>query len=139
MADIIGPVRSMFKETDPDSGSRRVERIHMGTNYSGIVIDVTRIGLEVMGYYTGFNKDKKYSNLREPVKISYDDLEKVKEKVFKPKPKKNEITPEYTETEIDQDYLDSLPIVTINNNQYYIDTEKRERREIRNQEHVFKY
>jgi hypothetical protein len=133
----IGPVRPMYKDMEPDP-KKRMERLQIGTKYSGVIVDVTRNGLEITGYYTGRNVTTKYLNLREPVCIPWDELTKMKERIDKPAPK-NKIQPDYTDDDINQSYLDSLPVVTINSQQYYIDPVKKERRSVKNPKEVFKY
>lgn len=136
ITDNIGPVRPLFKDTEPDP-KKRMERLQIGSKYSGIIVDITRNGMEITGYYTG-STDTKYTNLREPVYIPWEELAKMKERIEKPTPK-NAILPDYIDDDIDQDYIESLPIVTINSQQYYIDPVRKERRSVKNPKDVFKY
>ena len=136
----IGNPRPFYEEITPKA-SARYERLEAGGQTGGIVLDITRKGIVVNGYYTSFNGDIKYANTLKPVMITWEDLEKAKKRVMSPKKRgaKQQIDPDRVEEEIDEAYLKTLPIVTINNAQYYIDGERRERRAVRNPKAVYKF
>lgn len=117
-------------------GKRR--RLQIGTRQSGVILDITEKGVEANGYYEGFRPDgPKYKNVREPIFISWEDIEKEREKL-KPK-RKRRLKPDRVEREIDQEYLNTLPIVTINKTRHYIDADRRERRSVDNPNKVYKF
>ena len=134
--------RPLYEKIEPKK-SARYERLEAGGGTGGIVLDITRRGLVINGYYKSFHDDEtKYANTLKPVAITWEDLEKAKKRVEKPAKKvrkKAGIKPDKIEEKIDQEYLESLPIVTLNGKQYYIDGERRERRPVKSPEKVFKY
>lgn len=133
----IGPVRPLFRLEEEPKANKKVERIVAGTNSSGMVIDITKEGIELNSYYTGFNNETKYSVFTNPVIMSWEELEKMKVRLNS---KKKKVTdPDLIETEIDMVYLKTLPIVTINNNKFYIDPERRERRSVDRPESVWRF
>jgi len=135
--DTIGPVRPMFN-IDEVNGKKKIERLLAGGQSAGIVIDITPEGLELNGYYTGFSDNvTKYSNMLTPVQLSWEELEKIKERLTA-KPKKK-VTLARIEREVDTEYLKNLPQVTMGGQKYYIDAEKRERRMVANPERVIKF
>jgi hypothetical protein len=138
MADkVIGPVRPLFKLGEAPISNKKCERIIAGTPSSGMYIDITKEGIELNSYYTGFTSETKYSVFTNPVVISWEDLDKMKSRLKNRKSKV--ITPDRIEDDIDTDYLKSLPIVTINNNKFYIDPERRERRLVGNPRNVWRF
>lgn len=134
----LGPVRPIFKLDEEPKTNTKTERIVAGTNNSGMIIDVTKEGVEINSYYTGFNSDTKYSIFSNPVKIPWEELEKMKTRLNSRK-RKSLVVPDVVEEEIDMSYLKSLPIVTINNNRFYIDPERRERRSVNRPEEVWRF
>ena len=135
----MGPVRPSFRMNDETQGKKRLVA---GTDSSGTVIDIDEVGIEISGYYTGFgaDSDTKYATLREPVSISWAELKKIEEIATAPKGKRKVKTdPDRIEEEIDEKYLDSLTIVTMNSMKFYIDIEKRERRPVNNPKAVWRY
>lgn len=134
----LGPVRPIFKLDEEPKTTTKTERIVAGTNNSGMIIDVTKEGVEINSYYTGFNSDTKYSIFSNPVKIPWEELEKMKTRLNSRK-RKSSVVPDVVEEEIDMSYLKSLPIVTINNNRFYIDPERRERRSVNRPEEVWRF
>lgn len=134
----INTPRSLYEEPEKKSNKRK-EVLHAGSKTSGIVITVTKDGLSIDGYYAGFSeKSPVYGNLRKPVHIDWEELEKVRNRLSKRKPA-NKNQPDHFDTTPDQDYLDTLPIVHINGNKYYIDGERRERRAVVNPRQVYKF
>jgi len=145
MGDKISSPRPMFNINEVKKG---VKRYSMGGTTAGVVLDVSEEGFSVNGYYQSFRTDTKLACLSSPVLISWSELDKIRKSVFeKPKRKKakkgrkkkvKEIKPDRVDKP-DEEYLDSLPIVTINGAKYYIDAEKQERRSVRNPGEVFNY
>jgi hypothetical protein len=116
--------------------------VTLGGNSSGIVVRVTKKGIEFNGYYAGITEPKKYANLRDFVFVSWDDFDKLRKDVFRKKPleKKQKIRePDSIDSKPDKKYLESLPQVTMNKKKYYIDLEKKERRPVANPEQVFNF
>jgi len=142
MAREISNPRPFYNEIEP-SKKTRFERLEAGGGSGGIVLDITRQGLVVNGYYAGFSSsDVRYANTLNPVTISWEDLQKAKERVDMPAKKVRKragIRPDKIEEHVDKDYLKTLPIVTINKTKYYIDGERRERRAVHTPEKVFKF
>lgn len=134
----ISTPRPLYEDPGKKSNNKK-EVLHAGSKSSGIVITVTKDGMEIDGYYEGFSETSPvYGNLRKPVYIAWDELEKVKTRLSKRRTtKKNE--PDHFDNEPDQDYLDTLPIVHINGNKYYIDGERRERRPVVTPRQVYKF
>ncbi len=133
----IANPRPMFDERSTIKEEKR-KRLEVGSKSAGVILDMTKDGLYFNGYYSGFHSDARYSNIREPGFISWENLEKAKklldrseEKKEKKRGRKRKEKPvEVTEEEVDQKYLDKLPIVTIAGKKYYIDPERRERRSV---------
>lgn len=134
----IGPVRPLFNLEEEPPKNKRVERLVAGTNSNGMMIDVSRQGLEINGYYVAFNDgDTRYSILREPVVIPWDELTKMKDRIFKAK--KHVAEMDRIEEKVDKKYLKTLPVIIINGGKYYIDPEKRERRSVDRPQEVWKF
>ena len=133
----IGPVRPIFNMSEELPKNKKVKRLVAGTNYSGAVIDITKDGIEINAYYTSYNDTNiKYGILRQPIKIDWEELEKIRSSLSK---NRNSQKPDRMEYETDKEYLDTLPIVTLNGSSFYIDPEKRERRPVSSPEKVWKY
>ena len=131
----IGPVRPMF--TMSDEAPPKTERILAGSNSGGMIIDVSKEGMFLNAYYTGLERDIKYSNLIEGVFISWEDLEKMKIRFTKIRRGKVELSK--VEDKVDKEYLEALPTVTINSKKYYIDSVRRERRSVNRPEEVWRF
>lgn len=138
MAERISSPRPLFKDGEINKG---IKRLKMGGTTAGVVLDISRKGISVNGYYEGFSSDTKYACVRDPVEISWQEFEKMKKSVFAEKKsmsKKKTIEPSRTDKP-DSEYLESLPIVTINGSKYYIDASEKERRPVKSPEQVFKF
>lgn len=108
-----------------------IKRIPLGTKTAGIILDITKIGIEINGYYKVVNEGDMHGNLREPLIISWEDLEKFKKEQEKPaKEKKEKKKAVGTETEFDIEYLKTLPKVHLNGILYYIDVVNKEMRAV---------
>ena len=140
MSKYIGTPRPIY---EPDKAEPKDKQIlYAGTKTSGIVIKITKWGIEIEGYYKGMSeKSPIYANLQESVAIDWEAIEKAKEQLLTAKRKKKikKNVPDKVENKIDEAYLKTLPIVTLNNNEYYIDGTKRERRPVANPEQVWRY
>lgn len=134
----IGPARPPFNFDDEPINSKKCERLIAGCTSSGMIIDVTKDGMMINGYYTGFQGDYKYAILRDGIVIPWEEVDKIRERILKPA-KKFSSNFDRTEEEIDIEYLKSLPIVHINKKRYYIDSEKRERRAVDRPSEVWKF
>jgi hypothetical protein len=118
-----------------DDIAKNVKRFSMGGTTAGVVMDISKEGIEINGYYRSqYNEDIIYGNIREPVFISWDEFDKAKAMVFNP----GGAVPDMID-EPDEKYLESLPIVTLNGKRYYIDGDRRERRSVKNPSQVFKF
>lgn len=137
MGEIISP-RPIFKK-DEIPKNKRVERLLLGSQTSGVVFDVTRKGLTVNGYYPGGNNGTLYGILSKPIEIPWDELDKMRKAVFRPKGKKKKQIEFDIDDNPDQKYLDKLPKVTILGRKYYIDAERKERRPVDYPNRVYKF
>jgi hypothetical protein len=135
---IIGP-RSLYDPaTSLEKDNVKKQRLMTGTKENSIVIDATKQGLVFNAFYSS-NEGTKYSILRQPVRISWDELEKIKVEMSTTVSKRNKtIIPSFNDKP-SKEYLSNLPIVTINDRQYYIDGELRQRRPVNKPEQVFNY
>jgi len=128
---------------DPAEPKKGTQRLKLGSTSSGVIIDVTEKGITVNGYYQSFNnKDTFYTCVREPVEITWKELGKVKKLAIDSKKRKKSKKEILKPNKIDkpsEEYLDSLPLVTINKKKYYLDTKLRQRRPADNPEIVFNY
>jgi len=138
--DYIGPVRPTFTLEDEPPNKKKCERLIVGHSSSGMFIDVTEVGMVLNAYYTGFNGDLKYAVLRDGVTIPWEELDKIKERIIRPPKKKVAILDHVeNENELDIDYLNTLLIVHINGQRYYVDPVKRERRSVKNPKEVWRF
>ena len=138
----ISSPRPIFKD-DPEQLEDTTQRLKLGGTSAGIVIDVTATGLTINGYYQSFNnKETYYGCVGDCVEIGWDELEKIR-KGATAKPKKKKAKQKVLEPDLvekpSEEYLDSLPIVTINKKKYYLDSELRQRRPCDRPERVFNY
>ena len=130
--------RSFYIQNENPKGKRSLV---LGTTSAGILLLVSDEGLEFNGYFTG-NDGTKYGVMRDFVMVPWGEVEKLKESLHRKRKKKAVIkdrTPDNVEEELDEAYLDTLPIVTLNGMKFYIDADKRERRPVKNPSHVFKF
>lgn len=121
------------------------ERLICGHDIAGMIIDITKDGIYINGYYHDAVDTIKYANLREPVYIAWEDLEKAKVNLAKKKttrkPKKKRkktIEPDAIEKPT-AEYLSNLPIVTINGRKFYIDAEKKQRMPVDKPEQIYNF
>ncbi len=142
--DQIASPRPSFDEKEVPKG---VKRLMMGTRSAGVLIDVSKSGIKISGYYKDFDTDKLFACIREPVEITSSEFEKIEKSIFeesKPRRKKKKTkekkgdSPDRVDVP-DQEYLDTLPVVTINDSKYYIDANKRERRPVKSPKQVFNF
>ena len=137
---ISSPRPTWNNEEMEDGPGRRI--LTLGSNTAGIVIRITKKGVEFNGYYAGLQDRSKYANMREFVMITWDDFDKLREDVFrrrKAKPKTKKREPDKIDGKIDEKYLDGLPQVTLNGRKFYVDVDKKERRPVDNPEQVFNF
>ena len=133
--DYISNPRPLFDNTVLENGkNKKVERLSMGSGSNGIIFDITSKGVEVNGYYEGFGKDTKYLNLRKSVFIPWKEIEKMRQRVISPR---KSSVPDFIDESINEDYLETLPIVHINGKEYYIDSDRHERRSVDNPKNVY--
>ena len=148
--NIMSPRPFFDMDEEPGKG---VVRIKLGSKSNGIFIDITKNGITFNGYYKGrATQEKRYACLLRPAEIKWDDLEKMKQNAVeasKPKRRKKETAKKkytkqkcaahYDDPNFDKKYLETLPKVTLNNEKFYIDTEKKERRPVSDPTKVYKY
>jgi len=139
--EIISP-RSFYYEDENPKGKKSIV---LGTKNSGIQIFVTKEGLEFNGYYTSGSEQRKFALMRDFCTVSWADIEILKESLYRKERRKQEKIkikeglPDTVEEEVNETYLEKLPIVTMNGIKFYIDAERRERRPVSNPLHVFKF
>ncbi len=142
--DSISGPRPVFRDNE-DTLKKGVKRLKMGGKTAGIVMDASRKGIEINGYYTGFGGSEViYACTSEPIEMEWGELEKLRKIIFSTKKKKQrDLKPygvaSYKIDEPSKKYLESLPIVTINNKKYYIDAENRLRRPIEAPQQAHEY
>ena len=130
------PVRPIFKGDGVDPNKE--DRLIIGTNSHGIFMDLKKLGVEINGYYTSFNDpDTRYANLSEGLFITWEELEKLL--ANRGKTRNSKASPTRVDTEVDEEYLKKLPIVHINNEPYYIDKERKERRAVNRPKEVWQF
>ena len=118
-----------------DEIAKNVKRFSMGGTSAGVIMDATKEGILINGYYRSqHNDDVIYANVREPVFISWQEFAKIKATVLNPKG----LEPDRIDSP-NEEYLKQLPKVTINGTKYYIDGERRERRSVKNPSQVFTF
>jgi len=131
--------RPRFQEDSRDVKKGKCETLLMGTNTSGIVLRVFKDRIIVDGYYESeIHEGKMLANLRKPIVLKWEELEKAKQRAVLPKRVVKKLEPDY-EDKPTKEYLDSLPQVHINGHLYYIDGERKERRPVSNPKQVFVY
>jgi len=143
--DIPSP-KPLFKpellEKDLKKG---VRRIMLGSGVNGIYIDISPTGLTFNGYQEGSTKDILYANIRNPIEIEWSEFERIRQLAIedkKPKRKaklRKTLAPHWTDDTPDEDYLDKLPIVTMNDKKFFLDPDRRERRSVDDPTKVYKY
>lgn len=136
MGKIINPRPIFHKDEVPKN--KKVERLLMGSQTSGIVFDVARKGITVNGYYPGGNNGTLYGILSKPIEIPWDELDKMKKEVFRTGKKKVKIEFDI-DNNPDKKYLDTLPKVTILGRKYFIDADRKERRPVDHPERVYSF
>lgn len=118
------------------------ERLVCGHDTAGMIVDIAKDGIYINGYYHNTNDTTKYANLREPVFIAWEDLEKAKGNLSSTKKprKKRRKTVEFNKVERPTvEYLATLPIVTINGMKFYIDVNKKVRIPVNKPEQTYNF
>ena len=127
--------RPFYKSNDLP---KNVKRFSMGGSTAGIVMDLSKEGIQISGYYRSqYNDETLYANVREPVFIPWDEFEKARDIAMNPNRPKG-LEPDKID-EPDEKYLESLPKVTLNGVKYYIDAERKERRPVKTPKQVYKF
>lgn len=135
MSDYISSPRPIFHDIEEKDST-----ITIGSATAGIVVRITKKGLEINGYYAGLTDQVKFANMREFTLISWEDLNKMR--VEASEKRKTKQTPKKRPAMIDkpkEEYLKKLPIVTLNGEKYYMDMERKERRPVNNPEKVYSF
>jgi len=137
----IAHPRSLWnKDETVETRGKRI--MTLGGTSAGIVVRVTKKGVEFNGYYAGIGEAAKYANMREFVFMSWDDFDKMREAAFRRKPVKKKVVirePDLIDSKPDKKYLATLPQVTLNGKKYYIDMDRQERRPVSKPELVFNF
>lgn len=146
--NIPSPKPLFSKELLEKELKKGVRRILLGSKVNGICIDVSPTGLTINGYYEGpYERNRLYANVRNPVEIEWSELDRLHKIIIediKPKKRKKRLKeegslPHLIDENPDEDYLDSLPIVTMNEKKYLIDINRRERRAVDDTSRVYRY
>ncbi|TET59669.1 MAG: hypothetical protein E3J47_08275 [Candidatus Stahlbacteria bacterium] len=135
MSDYISSPRPIFHDIEEKDST-----IIIGGITSGIVVRITKKGLEINGYYAGLTDQVKFANMKEFTRISWEDLNKMKVEASEGRKKKQ--TPKKRKCVIDKPdkkYLEKLPVVTLNGVKYYMDMERKERRPVKSPEKVYSF
>lgn len=144
---ILSPKPLFKRELLEKELKRGVRRIMLGSRSNGLYIDISPTGITFNGYYEIDERLVLYANMRNPVEIEWSELERFREiaienskpKKRKEEPKKKESLPHLIDENPDEDYLNSLPIVTMNEKKYIIDVQRRERRAVDDTSRVYTY
>lgn len=120
----IANPKSIYTENGPRKGSKRFK---VGTRDTGIVLDVSKKGIKINGYYTGVSTV--FSIFHEPIFIPWNEFDKIRN----PSKKK------FIDDTLNQKYFDTLPIIELNGRRFYIDSERQERREVNNPHKTVKF
>ena len=137
----ISNPRPLWDE-DETKETRGKRIMTIGGTTAGVVVRVTKKGVEFNGYYAGFSDGTKYANMREFAFMSWDDFDKMREAAFRRKPVKKKVVmrnPDVIDDKPDKKYLDSLIKVTLNGKKYYVDMDRKERRPVSHPEQVFNF
>lgn len=125
---------------DPDV--KKTDRIAtLGGSSGGIVLYMTKKGVYINGYYSGLTTSSKFANMRQPLFISWPDFDKMRAETMRGKPRPKDLperAPDREDTP-SKEYLESLPKVTLNGIDFYIDMELQERRPVNNPSSVFNF
>lgn len=123
----IANPRPIYTENGPKKGSKRFK---MGTRGTGIVLDISKKGIKINGYYNGVNnRNTVFSIFHKPIFIPWDEFDKMRSMA------KGKSIDEI----LNQEYFDTLPTVELNGRKFYIDSERHERREVNNPHKVVKF
>ena len=147
--NIMSPRPFFDMDEEPGKG---VVRIKLGSRSNGILVDITKDGITFNGYYKGrVDQEKRYACLLKPAEIEWGDIERMRQNAIeasKPKKRKKKAKKKYAKQKCaahyddpnpDEKYLETLPKVTLNEEKFYIDAEKRERRPVSDPTKVYKY
>jgi len=124
-----------LNEEEDFKSNENIENLISGSSKYGLIIGITKTNMILNSYYT-FN-GKRYKCLSKGVKISWDEIKQVQDKLNNKKSKI--IKKEFIDNNYSKEYLKTLPIVTINDRKFYIDTKKRERRLVERPNAVSKF
>jgi len=119
--------------------SNQIENLISGSKTNGLMIGITKSNLVLNGYYTA--GQRRYKCLSKGVEVSWEEIKRLQSKLNRKRPntKSKTIKEEFIDDSYTQEYLDTLPIVTINDKKFYIDTQKRERRLVKRPGAVSKF
>ena len=141
--NIRGP-RPIFKDKE-DSLKKGVRRLKMGGKTAGVIMDADKRGIKINGYYASLGEnDAIYACTSQPIEIDWEELEKLRAIVNRPRvARKRDLKPygvaPYKIDKPSKKHLESLPIVTLNNQKYYMDAENRLRRPVSHPDRAYSY
>ena len=134
----ISSPRPMFT-SDLEAEPPGKKYVVLGSGQAGIVLRVSKKGLEFNGYYAGIHDRVKYANLREYIFITWKELDKLKASLYKPKKRKKKARKPDEVEEAAGDYLETLPVVTMNGKKYYLDEPNKQLRPLDNPQAVYNF
>lgn len=138
MSKYISSPRPKWKDPEP----KPIDRvITLGGNNGGLVLVMTKKGLFINGYYSGLTESIKFANMREPLFISWEDFDMLRRDTMRGKPRDKVMPardPDREDTPSDE-YLEGLPVVTLNGMKFYVDVDLQERRPVDSPSQVFNF
>ena len=117
-------IKIPLNEEEDFKSDKNIKNLISGSSNYGLIIGITKNELLLNSYYT--QNEKRYKCLSKGVKISWDEIKHIQNRLNNKKSKT--IKEEFIDDDYSLEYLKTLPIVTINERKFYIDTKKRERR-----------
>ncbi len=128
-------LRIPLNEEEDFKSNESIENLISGSSKCGLIIGITKTNIILNSYYT--LGEKRYKCLSKGVEISWDEIKQIQNKLNNKKSKT--IKKEFIDNDYSKEYLKTLPVVTINDRKFYIDTKKRERRLVERPNAVSKF
>jgi hypothetical protein len=115
--------------------------VTLGGNSGGIVLYMDKEGIYINGYYSGLRDPVKHANLSDFLFISWLEWDRLRTESMRgtPGPKQMKERQPNKVDEPSKEYLESLPIVTLNGVKFHIDVERQERRPVKQPTMVFNF
>jgi hypothetical protein len=137
----ISNPRPLWKEEETDE-SRTQRVMVLGGTTAGVVVRVTKKGVEFNGYYAGFHDPTKYALTREFSCMDWSEFDKMREQIMRKEAVQRKLkvrAPDSIDENPSDKYLESLPQVTLNGQKYYMDLKLQQRRPVDHPEQVFNF